>query len=73
MPLAVIVFVLVAANVSMDVSCFADLTVPRAIGMVVTMPNGQRHPSDEPNGPKGDQATANHQAVHVQRLNGFCE
>ncbi len=65
MPMAVIVFVLLAASVSMRVNRLTDVPSPRAFGVVVTVTYRQRHSPNEPDGPETDQAAAKHRAVHA--------
>jgi hypothetical protein len=71
MPMAVIVFVLVAANVSLRVSRFTDIPLPRAVGVVVTVSNRQRHSPNQPDGPESDQTAAKCRAVHSSDSTDF--
>jgi hypothetical protein len=73
MPMAVSVFVLVAANLSVGVSQFADIPVRRTGRVVVTVTNSQRHSPDEPDGPESGQTAAKVRAVHANDSSDFAD
>ena len=70
--MVMVVLVFVPASMSMRVSRLAGISLPRAVGVVVTVTYCQRHSPKEPNRPESDQtAAAKHRAVHASDSTNF--